>query len=410
MPLLLCCEELQKGMRLAEAFIWRGRMMLPGGKILTESDVDILRRKYPHVSLRVGDPVLDSLAEFEDDSREREVAEQVTGRISQCMGQVHERFASRASMGGLDFHAVKVAAMEVMEYLQSHPVSAALLNRSLHGDSYLPDHAGNVFYLCMVLGGAVRDYVVRERSRQTAAADLSSAVSMDLLPLGLGAMFMDLGMYSLQHLVGQDGPLSDSERALVREHPVSGADMLPESIPAAARMVVRTHHENFDGSGYPYSLPGPSLHIFTRIARICDAYDAATAGHIYRQAKSPARALWEISSGPYQRFYDPVLSKVLSSLIQPFPIGAKLLLRDGRQAVVVRYNRKCPFQPYGIIAFDRQGLRLPTGELVGPVMLGQGDLCLDSFAGEDLSFLYRSELPEELAVQVEGTFFSTVFP
>ncbi len=61
MPLLLTCQDLQIGMRLAEAFVWRGRVMLPGGKVLTDSDVEVLRRAYPNVSVKVGDPVLDGL-------------------------------------------------------------------------------------------------------------------------------------------------------------------------------------------------------------------------------------------------------------------------------------------------------------------------------------------------------------
>ena len=70
-------------------------------------------------------------------------------------------------------------------------------------------------------------------------------------------------------------------------------------MPSAAKMVVRWHHENFDGSGYPDRKPGSSLHVFVRIARICDAFDAATSEKFYKQAKSPVRALWEMTFGPY---------------------------------------------------------------------------------------------------------------
>ena len=53
MPLLFNCPDLQPGMRLAEAFMFRGRVMIPGGKVLTDNDVDVLRRKYPEASFRV---------------------------------------------------------------------------------------------------------------------------------------------------------------------------------------------------------------------------------------------------------------------------------------------------------------------------------------------------------------------
>ena len=78
-----------------------------------------------------------------------------------------------------------------------------------------------------------------------------------------------------------------------------------------------------DGSGYPDGLGGDQLHVFTRIVRIADAFDAATSTSVYKEAKSPVRVLWEISTGPYARFYDPALVRTLTKLVQPFPIGAR---------------------------------------------------------------------------------------
>lgn len=410
MPLLFTCDQLRPGMQLAAAFMLRGRVMLPGGKVLTEADVEVLQRKFPSITLRIGDPVLDNLVEFEDDSRERQVAEEATSHISHCMHKVHERFGSRTTVATVNFNSLKSAACDVMDYLKDHPVSAALLDQSLNRDSYLVSHTGNVFYLCMVLGAAVRDYVVRERTRQTSAATLTGSVSMDLTPLGLGAMFLDLGMYPLEHLINQEGPLSEADRALVAEHPIAGAEMLPESMPPATRMIVRTHHENFSGCGYPARMPGANQHVFTRIARICDAYNAATATHVYKKAKSPARALWEITCGPYRQLYDPVLARVFMGLIQPFPIGAKMHMSDGQIAVVVRYNRQHPFKPQVIVAFDRNGERLPATQVPKAVTPGDGNaLRIASFEGEDLSYLQDAVDKEALPVE-RTNFFAMAYP
>jgi hypothetical protein len=116
------------------------------------------------------------------------------------------------------------------------------------------------------------------------------------------------------------------------------------------------------------------------------------------------RALWEMSAGPYRKYYDPVLMKVFLSIIQPFPIGAKLKLQDGRQAVVVRYNRKMPFAPTVVVAFDENGERLPTEKLVGPINVGEGnDLRLQSFGAEDLTYL--RDTVEEQVERSEGCEF-----
>jgi hypothetical protein len=155
-------------------------------------------------------------------------------------------------------------------------------------------------------------------------------------------------------------------------------------------MVVRTHHESMDGTGYPLGMRGDSQHIFTRIVRICDAFDAATSAKFYKGAKSTARALWEMSCGPYRKCYDPVLMKVFGGIIQPFPIGAKLRLTDGRIAVVVKYNRKQPFQPTVVVAFDPDGQRYPVEKLEGPLNVGDGNaLRIERYGEETLGYLYE---------------------
>ncbi len=395
MPLVISCNDLRSGMRLSEAFVYRGRIMLPGGKVLSNDDVDIMRRKYPAASLKIGDPVLDSLVDFEDDSHEREVASNVTQKIAGAMGDVQQKFGQRANVGGGAFAGIQRTVGDVVEYLKANPVSAALINRGGSDKTYLAEHAGNVFYLSMVLGSAVRDYVVRERQRQTHASNLTSTISMDLLPLGLGAMLLDIGMAPLERLFAPDCKLTDDDRKAILNHPVAGADMLPDGMPPVTKTIVRQHHENFDGSGYPQRLPGESLHVFVRIVRICDAFDAATSDKLYKGAKSATRVLWEMSAGPYRKFYDPVLTKVFCGTIQPFPIGAKLGLTDGRSAVVVRYNRLSPFQPNVIIAYDEKGERLDPGKLVGPLSIGEGnDLRLKTFGSEDISYIHDVSSPE----------------
>jgi len=412
MPLLVRCNELQAGMRLAEAFMWHRRMMLPGGKVLTREDTDILQRKYPNQFLKIGDPVLDSVAEFEDDGREREVAATATQKIAQCMADAGEKISTRAHVGSVNFTSMRSAAAAVVDYIKSNPVSAALLPQHAGGpEGYLSDHAGSVFYLSMVLGSAVRDYVVRERMRQTAASNLSSQIAMDLLPLGLGAMFIDVAMYPLAHIFDAGYELTPDDRKAIREHPNTGAELIPENMPAGVKTIVRAHHEAVDGSGYPLGTTGDHQHVFSRITRICDAYDAGTAEKVYAQAKSPARVIWEMTAGPSRTCYDPVLTKMFASLIQPFPIGAKLKLTDGREAVVVRYNRKQPFSPNVIVAFDDKGERLPREQLTGPVNLGEGnDLRIASFDGEDLSCIYETIAQTERITAEPACSFAAAYP
>lgn len=390
MPILLPVDELAPGMALAESFMHDGRVMITAGRTLHRADIHSLCQKYPYAMVKVGDPILEQAADFEDDGYERTVAEQAQQTISGVMSDTARQFSRRASLSGKDFAALQDAASAMMKYLKENPVTAALLTRSMGGGGYLADHTGAVFYLSMVLGSTIKTYIAEERMRRTNARDLSAQTAMDLKPLGLGAMFMDLGMFPLSDLYRKpQDKLTDKEREAILDHPVTGADMLPGAISAATRMIVRTHHENVDGSGYPAKHAGDKLHIFTKIIRICDSYAAATTDTQYRQAKSSARVLWEMKDGPWRRCYDPLLVSMFTRLIQPFPIGSKLRLTDGTYGVLVKYNRHEVFKPTVLVAFDKFGERLPNEQLKKPINLAeQTILRIESFGGENLSYLY----------------------
>ena len=235
MPILVLTDELQPGMSLVEPIISGGLVMLQSGKPLTSTDISSMQRRYPGLNVRVSDPVLDTVIEFEDDAREREVAETAKNRISESMSKVGDRFARRASPNDADFGAIRNAVDEIMRYLSENPTSAALVTRCLDTKSYLCEHTGNVFYLSMLLGSTVLDYVVQERKRQTSARDLRSNFAMDLTPLGLGAMAMDLAMLPLQKLFETDMPLTEADRQAVLGHPGVGATCFRRTSPHLRR-------------------------------------------------------------------------------------------------------------------------------------------------------------------------------
>jgi HD-GYP domain-containing protein (c-di-GMP phosphodiesterase class II) len=394
--------------------------MLQEGKVLAQSEIGVLQRRFGGLSVRIDDPVLDGAVEFENDSHERNVAEKARQMVSEFISRIQKNFAGRTSRGGAeqfslgggDIDALNKSLDELMQFLKENPTSAALTTGCLDPNSYLATHTGNVLYLCMLLGSRALSYVAAERNRQTSARQLQHRLARDLTPLGLGALAMDLGMLPLQDLFKSDKPLTGAQRQAIRKHPAAGAAMLPETFSSAARMIVRTHHENFDGSGYPDALERGKVHVFTRIVRIADAYDAATTEHVHKGAKSSARVLWEMLAGPYKRFYDPKLMAAFARLIQPFPVGAKLRLEDGRYAAIVKYNRTNPFRPTAIIAFDAHNKPIPREGLENPVDLGSNpDLRIKSFRGEDLSFIYDSASQKNAKPREKsGTLLEMAFP
>ena len=388
MPILVSVDELQPGMRLRNAILRDKQIVLTRDKPLEEWQINSLRRRFPSLVVQIVDPMLDEFVEFQDDSRNHEISATVNRHMGRLMTKVRDILSTKTALEGPDITGLQRAVTEVMQYMMENPSTAAVLSSFGGAGEYLQAHVGNVFYISLLIGNTIRDYVFRERHRATLTEAACIRYSMNLTPLALGCLFHDIGMLPIEYLYQHPKPLTDEERDLIRNHPNVGVKMLPKGVDAVAKMVVRTHHENMDGSGYPEGISGDNLHVFSRVIRAADALDAGTSRLVYKRAKSAARVLWEMSHGPFSDHYDPPITKILMALVQPFPIGAKIKLSCGRYGVVVRHNRKHPFRPTIIIAFDELGHKLKKKDLEPPVDLSKTDeVRLVEFNGDDLTCL-----------------------
>ncbi|MEO0965659.1 MAG: HD domain-containing phosphohydrolase [Planctomycetota bacterium] len=389
MPLVVTPDQAEPGMKLLTPVRRGAAVMLPGGRELSEADLERLVRRFPQARLTVADAALDAAVEFEDDSQDVQLTQQALEHAEACVSMVGQEQKAHPSKRDRSAAEIERQVDSVASFLVDNPVGQVVPPVAFESDSYLSDHMSAVFHLAMLLGVRSQHYVVRERLRQTNARDLSYAIAESLMPLGLGALYMDVAMDELEDLDTKAGPLTDADWQRIREHPIKGARRLPDRFPPAARMVVMTHHQSFDGTGYPDSRGGEKLHVFTRIVRLCDAFDAATSPRPWRPAKSIIRALWELSRGPYRGQFDPELVKALLKLIQPFPVGTKLKLSDGRSGVVCERSTD-PFEPIVAVAYDETGRLMPAERIESPVrLMGRRGLHMTACGEEDLGYVHE---------------------
>jgi putative nucleotidyltransferase with HDIG domain len=115
----------------------------------------------------------------------------------------------------------------------------------------------------------------------------------ELMYIRFGAMLHDIGKLAIpDNILFKPGPLTDEEWEIMRSHPELATELLgPFPYLAPALAIPRSHHEKWDGSGYPDGLAGTDIPLAARIFAFADVYDALTSDRPYRPAWSQAEAM-----------------------------------------------------------------------------------------------------------------------
>lgn len=129
--------------------------------------------------------------------------------------------------------------------------------------------------------------------------------------LKLAGMYHDIGKIAIPDaILDKPGPLTKDEFDIMKTHTEIGYNILraADSYSRLAEYAL-THHERWDGLGYPRGLKGEDIPLISRIITLCDSYDAITTNRIYRQKRSKDDAVIEIIKQAGKQF-DPELAKI----------------------------------------------------------------------------------------------------
>ena len=176
--------------------------------------------------------------------------------------------------------------------------TALLLGEVLAGkDEYTGEHSQSVVVLAHQVGEVLRLNDVEMRD------------------IEFGALLHDVGKISVpREIINKPSRLTDEEMDVMRTHTLAGESMLGRigGVLEEAGVVVRTHHERFDGKGYPDGLAGEEIPIGARVIAACDAFNAMTTDRPYRKAMPMEAATAELKRESGKQF-DP---KVVEALLQ----------------------------------------------------------------------------------------------
>jgi diguanylate cyclase (GGDEF)-like protein/putative nucleotidyltransferase with HDIG domain len=199
-------------------------------------------------------------------------------------------------------------------------------------------------------GESIESKDVHTQGHCERVADLAGALAAkagldeaSLFWFRIGALLHDVGKLIVPaEVLNKPEKLNDAEWALIRQHPAAGVEMLADvDFPWDVSPMVRSHHERWDGQGYPDGLVGEEIPLPARILCIADVYDALTTQRSYKRAFSHLEAM-EIMRRDVGRQFDPHLFVKFEELVRrgaastaASPERAASVRRTGAQSAAV---------------------------------------------------------------------------
>ena len=140
----------------------------------------------------------------------------------------------------------------------------------------------------------------------------------ELRALSQGALLHDLGKIGIpDDILKKPGDLDEAEFEIIKKHPMLTSDILGTlETSDHFSAIARSHHERWDGNGYPDGLNGEGIPLLARIVAIADAWDAMTSNRVYRDAMSERIALNIMEKEKDWGQWDPYLIEKFIKLIR----------------------------------------------------------------------------------------------
>ena len=230
--------------------------------------------------------------------------------------------ASAYASGAVDFIFTPVLAEVLRAKVAAFihlSIQSQELQRSLESITAL-----NIEMLARLAAAAeFRDDVTGQHTRRVAdlsvrIAERLGATDLEVGIIRLAAPLHDVGKIAIPDaLLGKPGKLTAAEFEQMKTHATVGAQMLAGShfaLLEVAEQVALTHHEKWDGSGYPNGLAGEEIPFAGRVVAVADVFDALTHVRPYKSAWSKADAIAEITSHAGQHFDPRVVDAFLAGI------------------------------------------------------------------------------------------------
>ncbi len=348
---------------------WLETPFLVEGLLIDSADeIERIRRycKYVYVDIDKGMKPARNLAGFKPprSSKPEEAADEYK-KMRKTEYREVQHFLKEIPIAEAVYHDLSAKAQFVMRQLQAgyrfelglltkdiqpmldsvlrNPSALLWVNRLKQAKSYLYHHLVGVSIWCAVFGR----HLGLDRH--------------ELEDLAIAGLLIDLGKSKLpSELLETKRELTEEEFALMQSHVDHGVRILAQagSLSSNVLRAVATHHERWDGSGYPMRLKGDRVPVYGRILGLIDSYEAMTSLRPHHPGKSPHDAISELYE--YRgTLFQPELVEHFIHACGIFPIGSLVELNSGEVALVIGLDSRRRLRPKVMVLLDAEKHVLP---------------------------------------------------
>jgi len=315
-------DELKAGMKLANDIEYDfGGILLPAGTILDNKKIERLKRlssEYVYVYNENEEEIQENLNRTQN--AEKKYQEEID--------EMKDVFQKARNLEQIEYNDVKDMTHDIIS-IGDESEMIDLLTKVREVDQYTYSHLLNVGILAFMFGNWLK--FDKERCFRLTEAGLMHDLGKAKIP---------------DEILNKPSELTTEEYDRMKKHTIYGYEMAQNTkhiAPETAQGVL-THHERYNGKGYPLKLKGEDIPLFGRIIAIVDTFDALTANRIYQPESTPFEAIKLFREETFGDFdYD--LLKVFLDKMPNYFVNEKVILNNGKEAKIVFINPRHQDKP-----------------------------------------------------------------
>lgn len=248
---------------------------------------------------------------------------------NQCKNEVKNIIEKYSTSGKVELDAISQVAQNVIEDILSNKEVVINISDIRREDEYTYSHSVSVCSLA-VLTALKRGYTT-DKARD----------------LAIGALLHDLGKALIpNHILNKEDHLTPPELEILKQHVIHGYEAVKNEIwlSAISKVVILTHHERIDGSGYPFGWTGDKIHESAKIVAVCDVFDSMINKKADREAYKIYEAI-EYLTAMKGILFDVDVVNTFTEYIAMYPSGTGVITDKGDKAIVMKQNKGFPTRP-----------------------------------------------------------------